>query len=162
MASFFHDPATGDVRVHRLDSHAETEQALKLDLNIWREGHYLPDGELELRLAPEDHADKVEIETRFRNRFPRFVDFLNWALVETGQTETYNGRLDLSGLQSAVGLTLPKQVGWLDLSELQSAVGLTLPKKVGKLDLSKAIREELAKKNPATAAGETERKGTLI
>jgi len=64
-----------------------------------------------------------------------------------------NGRLDLRGLTSAAGLTLPKTVsGGLDLSGLTSAAGLTLPKTVsGGLDLrglTSADKDMLRKKNP--------------
>ena len=73
MASFFHNPATGEIKIYKLDSHSETEQALKLDLKIWREGHYLPTGEVECRIVvPEDRVTMNECNERLLSRFPTF------------------------------------------------------------------------------------------
>ena len=137
FASFFHNPLNGDVAVKVLDSHGETEKALKLNLKVWREGHYLPSGEFELRYD-NDRIDKTEYEETFKQRFPSFISFFTWALREVDGQTHYKGSLDLSGLTSAEGLVLPEEVsGSLDLRGLTSAEGLVLPTKIGGwLDLS--------------------------
>ena len=130
--SYFHRPDTGDVCVAVLNSHADTEKQLKLNLKLWREGHYLPDGTIEARVAPEDRTTAHECAERIRARWPRFVDFFAWALKTTNQEEKYGNHLDLSGLTSAQGLVLPKTVGgYIDLGGLTSADGLVLPKSIG-------------------------------
>ena len=117
-ASFFHNPATQEVKVAVLDSHGETEKKLKLNPKIWREGHYLPTGEVELRLTDEDRVDKIEYKTAFMNRFPSFKSFMIWA---NEQDAIVGGPLDLSGLTSAKDLVLPESIGGsLDLSGLTS------------------------------------------
>ena len=123
FASFLHNPATGEVKVKVLDSHGDTEKQLKLNPQVWREGHYTPAGEIELRITADDRVDKTEYETAFRNRFPSFISFLNWALLQCCDADgKYRGWLDLNGLTSATGLKLPKTVGrWLDLKGLTSA-----------------------------------------
>ena len=68
-ASFFHNPLTGEVQVSVLDSHGETEKKLNLDPEIWQDGHYLPNGEFQLRLTGDEKIDKVEYEEKFRNLF---------------------------------------------------------------------------------------------
>ena len=95
--SFLHLPATGEVKVKILDSHGETEKLLKLDPKVWIEGHYLPDGSIDLRLMEDDRVDKVEYETAFKNRFPTFKSFMIWA---NKQDVTIGSELDLSGLTS--------------------------------------------------------------
>ena len=107
FASFFHNPLNGGIKVAVLDSHGETEKKLSLSSNIWREGHYLPNGKIELRLTDDDRVDKIEYESAFRGRFPTFISFLNWAIKEMGAERLYGGSLDLHGLSSAEGLTLP-------------------------------------------------------
>ena len=133
FASFFVNPDTFEVKVADLNGHSETARILKLTdgqkPNGWREGHYLPTGEMECRCLDQDTHTSVECRTILLSRWPRFVDFLTWALEQ----ETYvPGSLDLSGLTSAKGLVLPKTVGgYLELSGLTSAKGLVLPKTVG-------------------------------
>src|SRR3990167_10199419 len=130
--SLFHNPLNGDIEVADLNSHSVTEQQLKLNKAIWREGHYRPNGSVELRVESTDRQTQQECEDRFLARFPKFTDFFNWCLKETNQENIFRGSLDLRGLTSAKGLTLPKKVGGsLDLVGLTSAKGLTLPKKVG-------------------------------
>jgi hypothetical protein len=130
LASFFHLPATGEVKVAVLDSHGDTEKQLNLDPKIWREGHYTPEGNIELRLTDEDRVDRTEYETAFHNRFPSFINFLNWAFKEIG--DKYGGWLNLSGLTSAKDLVLPKEIGdSLYLNGLTSAKDLVLPKEIG-------------------------------
>jgi hypothetical protein len=103
-ASFFHNPVTKEVKVKVLDSHGETEKALKLDPKIWREGHYLPGGEIELRLTDDDRVNKDEYMTAFKNRFPTLRSFMLWA----NQFDVTVGSLNLGGLTSAKDLVLPK------------------------------------------------------
>ena len=137
LASFWHNPSTGDIAVSILDQHDETAKALKLNEKVWREGHYLPSGEIECRVAPEDHITQEECNARLKSRFPTFVYFLSWALEEICKNGKYDGSLYLSSLTSAAGLKLPREIsGSLDLRSLTSAAGLKLPEKCGYLDLS--------------------------
>ena len=135
MASFFHNPATGEVRVSVLDHHESTAQALGLDQKVWREGHYLPNGKIDTRVAPEDRVTADKCAERIRSRWPTFCKFLSWAFKESGVCDEkghYAGSLDLGGLTSAEHLTLPMSIGgWLDLNGLTSAKGLTLPTSIG-------------------------------
>ena len=110
FVSFFHNPLTGDIRVYDLNSHSETEKGLSLDLKVWREGHYLPNGEIVCRLTPEDRITKEEANERLRSRFPKFKDFLNWAFVELNAEKKFSGGLDLSGCDLK-GIKLPTSVG---------------------------------------------------
>jgi hypothetical protein len=137
LASFFHNPVTGDVVVGVLDHHQATAEKLKLDQKIWREGHYLPNGTIEARVQENDRVTQNECNERIRNRWPSFNLFLSWALRESAANEVYPGGLDLSGLTSAKDLVLPKTIrGWLDLRGLTSAKDLVLPKTIsGWLDL---------------------------
>ena len=130
--------------MHDLESHGNTEQALKLNLKVWREGHYLPNGEIELRLTEDDRVDRVEYLNAFKNRFPTFISFLNWTFERICKDGNYSGGLDLSGLTSAKDLVLPKTIGGsLDLSGLTSAKDLVLPKTIGGwLYLREDIRKE--------------------
>ena len=108
FASFFHNPLNGDVVVSDLLSHGNTETKLKLNNKVWREGHYLPNGTIELRYTADDKVDKVVYEEAFKNRFPRFVDFFNWAMNQVCANGVYGDSLDLRGLTSAKGLVLPQ------------------------------------------------------
>ena len=117
LASFWHNPSTGDIAVSILDQHDETAKALKLNEKVWREGHYLPRGEIECRVAPEDHITQEECNARLKSRFPTFVYFLSWALEEICKNGKYDGSLYLSSLTSAAGLKLPREIsGYLYLS----------------------------------------------
>ena len=108
--SFFHNPQNGDVVVEDLESHGNTESLLKLNKNIWREGHYLTNGEIELRFNSTDiKPDNYELH--FKERFPKFSDFFNWAIMFCTKEGKYIGSLNLSGLTSAKDLVLPKTVG---------------------------------------------------
>ena len=130
FASFFHCITNGEVAVYDLESHGNTEQKLNLNKNIWREGHYLSTGEFELRYNNEDRIDKVEYKTAFRNKFPTFVIFLNWALKEIVKNGKLDGSLNLRGLTSAKDLVLPQTVGgYLYLNGLTSADKEELRKK---------------------------------
>jgi len=81
--SFFHHPQTHDVLVSDLNSHGNTERDLKLDPDgPYREGHYLPDGEIECRLADEDikaGCTTADCEAAIRAKWPTFNDFEEWA-----------------------------------------------------------------------------------
>ena len=143
--SFLHNPATGELLVKDLESHANTEKALGLDLKVFREGHYTPDGTIEARVCSEDRKTAEECAASIRLRWPTFIDFFNWCMKETGQTETFGGALYLSGLTSAKGLVLPKSIGGsLYLSGLTSAKFLVLPKSIGcALYLNANVRAEM-------------------
>ena len=128
--SFFHKAdADGKpkIAIWNLSSHGETEKHLKLNTNLWQEGHYLPDGEIELRYNDSFKADKVEYEDSFKNRFPKFQDFLKWCL---DSYKSICGFLDLRGC-NLQGITLPKRIsGYLDL-EGCDLKGITLPESIG-------------------------------
>ena len=141
--SFFHNPFTGEIRVYDLNHHGETETYLKLDKKIWREGHYLPSGIIECRVADEDRITRAECDSRLKERFPSFVEFFNWSMGEICKNGIFSGYLDLGSLTSAAGLKLPAECGDLYLGSLTSAAGLKLPAKCGYLDLPYKIRIEL-------------------
>ena len=114
MASFKYRPDTQEVVVSVLDPHGKTEIKLNLSAKLWHDGHYLPNGDIVCRL-PKNKRDK-KTETYIRERWPKFVDFFNWALITTGQEKIYSGSLDLRSLTSAAGLKLPTEIsGYLDL-----------------------------------------------
>ncbi len=109
MASFFHNPNTGDIKVWDLCGHRETAEHLGLDMKYWREGHYLPDGTVECRVVETDKYDQKYCDKRLKCRFPTFKKFLRWALKQS------IGSLDLSGCD-VKGLKLPESIGSLYLS----------------------------------------------
>ena len=74
--SFFHRPDNGDIGVYDVTSHGKTEEHLKLNKNLWREGHWLPGGELICRVLPEDKTTAEECADRMLNRFKKFDDFV--------------------------------------------------------------------------------------
>ncbi len=130
--SFFHNPKTGAVKVHDLNSHSNTSDALKLDLKYWREGHYLPNGKVIARVLETDHMEKKQCVFKIRQNWPTFLDFLAWALRETNQFEKFTGSLYLGGLTSLTPGCLPKTVGGsLYLGGLTSLTPGCLPKTVG-------------------------------
>jgi hypothetical protein len=111
--SFFHHPETGEIKVADLNSHGETEKHLKLNpAGPYREGHYTPDGEIELRITYDDKERGIvqkNIEEKLRQKFPSFWDFLRWCLKEMGQEKIFGGHLDLGSLTSLPeGVKLPK------------------------------------------------------
>jgi hypothetical protein len=115
--SFFHRPDNGDISVKILDDHSGTKEKLNLDENLWREGHYLPDGTIECRVIDTDRVTEKDCNERMKGRFPTFISFANWCF---GKNSTFTG-LDLSGLTSAAGLKLPSRIGGgLDLRGLTS------------------------------------------
>ena len=117
--SFFHNPKTGDLAVKDLNSHGETEMALNLNLKVWREAHYTPNGNIELRFNEGDEIPE-NYKEHFKEKFPTFSSFFNYCIMSTGQDKVFPGSLDLRGLTSAKGLVLPKEVGSLDLRGLTS------------------------------------------
>ena len=107
--SFHHNPISGDVVVSDLESHSDTEEKLKLNLNVWREGHYLPNGEVELRLCDNDRVDTDEYKSSFLKKYPTFASFFKFALRETNQEKKYKGSLDVRGCDLK-GIKLPENV----------------------------------------------------
>jgi hypothetical protein len=81
-------------------------------------------------------VDKVEYENAFRNRFPDFISFLNWALE---QLPDYKGSLYLNNLTTLdPKVKLPEKCGSLDLSNLTTLdPKVKLPEKCGSLYLSR-------------------------
>ena len=133
--SFLHRPDNGDIFIYNLTSHSNTEEKVK-EKNLWREGHYLPDGTVECRVQDSDRISKEECNERLRSRFPTFIDFANYCF---SKKPTGIKWLDLSSLTSAQGLKLPNGIKWLDLRSLTSAQGLKLPNGIKWLDLSSDI-----------------------
>jgi uncharacterized protein YjbI with pentapeptide repeats len=107
--SFFHKPNLGDIDVAVWDmtSHGETEKALELNVKLWNEGHYTPDGKLELRgnNLPENYNE------HFLRRYPNFKSFLVWCLLQlTDANGSFNGSLDVRGC-NLKGVKLPTTIG---------------------------------------------------
>ena len=94
LASFFHNPSTGDLAVYDITSHSETEKKLNLNLKIWWEGHYLPHGEVECRVTDEDRITQKECNERLKRQYPTFVKFFNWCIENKA---IIGGGLDLRG-----------------------------------------------------------------
>jgi uncharacterized protein YjbI with pentapeptide repeats len=125
FASFWHNPINGDVVVYDLCSHSATREKLNINENLWREGHYLPNGEIECRLIDKDRITTDEANERMRSKFPTFKSFLGWALKES-----IGGSLDVSGCD-LTGITLPTSIGGsLDVSGCD-LTGITLPTSIG-------------------------------
>ena len=113
FASFKFKP-TGKVPVRvagSLDSHHAIPGDDGTRPNGWREGHYLPTGQIDCRTLDVDRMTGDECRESILARWPLFVDFLRWATKETGQEKHWDGSLYLGGLTSAEGLTLPESVG---------------------------------------------------
>ena len=117
LASFKYRPDTQEIAVFAITSHGETEKELNLNVKLWHDGHYLPDGSIECRL-PEHNRD-ASMEAYIKDRWPTFVEFYLWALEQHGQDKHYKGDLDLSSLTTIPDwFTLPASIGgWLFLSE---------------------------------------------
>jgi hypothetical protein len=157
MASFFHNPITGEILVYDLNSHSETEKHLKLSpKGPFREGHYLPNGTVECRVVEdEDSVSQETCNKLLKSRFPTFLSFFRWAIANGGHV---GKDLDLIGLheineeglkipegvtelllnslKSAEGLEIPESVTWLSLNSLESAEGLEIPESVTTLSLN--------------------------
>ena len=132
FASFFHNPINGDIAISDLNSHSNTERELKLNLNVWREGHYLPNDEIECRVTDKDRVSQRKCEERLRKKYPKFSNFFNQYVGN----KKYKGDLCLSGCDLK-GIKLPESVGrslYLSGCDLK---GIKLPESVGgALDLS--------------------------
>jgi hypothetical protein len=113
FASAFFSPDTMDVKVWDLNYHANTEEHLRLS-GTWREMHYEPNGSVECRVLPEDPITSAQAVDQIRKQWPRFVDFLSWAVANGAMVGEI---LDLGSLTSAVGLTIPPGVTYLDLAD---------------------------------------------
>jgi hypothetical protein len=120
--SFFHHPQTGEILVSDLNSHGNTETNLKLNpAGPYREGHYLPNGNVICRVSVEDDISEETCSKLLKSKFPTFTSFFNWCMDQVCEDGSYSGSLDLSGLTTAEGLKLPETVGGsLDLSGLTS------------------------------------------
>lgn len=109
LISYFTNPASEQVRVLKLDDHSGTAKELGLrdteKPNGWREGHYLPDGEVECRTLDVDKRTSSELVASVKARWPRFVDFLSWCLENGAEVPE---AMDLNGLKSAKHLVLPE------------------------------------------------------
>ncbi len=99
MASFFHNPNTGDIKVWDLVGHNETAEHLGLDMKYWREGHYLPDGTVECRVIKIDKYSQKYCNERLKCRFPTFKRFLRWALKQSIDGSLYLRGCDVKGLK---------------------------------------------------------------
>ena len=131
--SFFHNPKTGEIKVHDLNSHSNTEEFLKLDGSKWREGHYLPDSDVIARVLPADNREEKQCVFKIRQSYPNFIDFFAWCLRETNQTENFTGYLNLPGLTTLAPGCLPKTVcGDLNLPGLTKENREKIRRKFGK------------------------------
>ena len=104
------------VRIADLNSHSDTQEKLKLKdgqrADGWREFHWTPKDEIEVRVLEGDSFSAEQCKAGLRARWPGFIEFLNWALKEPSYVDS---ELYLNGLTSAKGLKLPEKVDWLDL-----------------------------------------------
>ena len=114
FASFFFDPATGDIKVWDLMSHGETERHLVLDpKGPYREGHYLLDGTIQARVTEDDAETGAACAARMRSRFPSVGAFLAWAVPQAKPVTTLDlGGTPVTELAPLAGLT---QLTTLDL-----------------------------------------------
>ena len=152
VMSFIIHPATQRIRVHDVSGHAETYAHFRLKdtnrPNCYREGHYLPDGTVEVRTIDTDKHTGKELADYIKSKWPTFVKFwnahaprkisgdLNLHSLQGAEhlrlPESVGGGLDLGSLQSAEHLKLPESIGgWLYLGSLKSAKGLKLPESIG-------------------------------
>ena len=118
-----------------ISSHSELEKAL----NIRDDGH---SAKVELTPPPEGPFNDVEkwVFKIDEARTPEWWDGAYEGNVRqvvndwmcSNDRYTWDGDLDLGGLTSAKGLTLPQEIGGdLNLGGLTSAEGLTLPQEIG-------------------------------
>lgn len=93
----------------------------------------------------------MEYNTAFKNRFPTFIDFFNYAM---GQVDYKCGSLDLSSLTNLdPKVKLPEKCGSLYLSSLTSLdPKVKLPKEISDClylsSLNQTEKEKLRKKYP--------------
>ena len=130
--SFFYRPDNGDIVVYDITSHSGTSDHLKLNLKLWREGHWIPQtDELECRTLTDDRTTSVECAERMRTRFASVWDFYAWA---ASQEVISSDNLDLRGcdLSKVKELTFPESIGgWLDLSGCDLSKVKAWPKSIG-------------------------------
>ena len=114
FASFkynLNQPAMHDVIVADWFSHGNTEKMTgKTEKDLWYDGHYLPEGNIECRTPDGTSSAMQKI---IRERWPTFVDFMRWALTQVpdpnikdsgGQTALY--RAACGGHDACVKLLL--------------------------------------------------------
>jgi hypothetical protein len=93
-----------EIRVYQLESHSETQSALKLtEAKGWYEGHYTPDGKVECR-SPSGRD--IFAEKELKRRYPTFNRFLKWALK---QKLNLDGNLDLTAADLS-GIKFPDTI----------------------------------------------------
>lgn len=124
MASFFHNPTTGDVRVWDLTGHDETRKKLRLDNSHWREGYYLPNGTVDCRVSENDNHDGEYYNKRLKRRFPTFYKFFNWALIQEIKPVT---TLELYECKYVSEVMLPGSLTTLELWYCGDVSGMMLP-----------------------------------
>jgi len=126
--SFFHNPINGDIAVYDLTSHSKTQEKLKLNEKIWREGHYIPkDNTIECRVTDSDRTSQEECNERLRSKYPTWKDFYKMAIKKD---VVYSESIDLRGCDSS-GVALPKTISYsLDLSGCDLS-GVALSKTIG-------------------------------
>jgi hypothetical protein len=84
ISLFWRESPNLEITVGCLYSHGVTEKWLgQRYLDTWQEGHYLPDGSVELRDA--NHVTGAHAETLLKERFPTFLEFEKWALAESAK-----------------------------------------------------------------------------
>lgn len=94
LASFLHNPSKQLIAVWDLQRHSQTQEHLGLTEAMgWYEGHYLPNGEILCRIPGTDSTNVVAgythddvMEAWIREKYPIFVDFVEWALKNGAQT----------------------------------------------------------------------------
>ena len=98
FASFKFQPIKSmPIRVNgSMDSHHEIPGDDTTNRNGWREGHYLPSGEIECRALETDTLTGEESAEIITSGFPSFATFFAWALTETNQEKEWGGDLYLS------------------------------------------------------------------
>ena len=111
--SFFHRPDTGDIAVYDVTSHAKTEEHLSLNKNLWREGHWLPDGELVCRVLLEDKSTAEECADRMKDKYPAFIDFFEWIFDGTKKITASDPdiTINLRGCDLSKLKTWPDKIG---------------------------------------------------
>ena len=97
FASFIFKPDTMEVRIADLNHHAQTYERLGLkdgpEPDGWREGHYMPSGEIQCRVIDGDSVTATHAVEIVRAQWSTFPKFFEWAVSELGGVV---GDLDLS------------------------------------------------------------------
>ena len=121
LVSFWINVKTEQMVCRSLTSHSETQRLMgwsSAELDNWREVEWTAKS-LTVRTHTNDEPGpswhKAIVEARFTTR----IAAINWAVLEVN---AIGGDLDLGGLTSAKGLTLPQSIGgYLYLGGLTSA-----------------------------------------